>query len=73
MGWEWHNRERDRKGRFDGQRRGAQLHIRVSELEIEQIRAYANSMQMDISEFILWLVAEYRAKALTPPVLTGGG
>ena len=56
MGWEWHNRERDRKGRFTGERRTEQLHIRVSEQELERIRAYANAEQMDISEYILTLV-----------------
>ena len=63
MGWEWHNRQRDRRGRFDGLHRSEQLHIRVSELELEQIRAYANSQQQTISEYILDLVQRDQLRA----------
>lgn len=73
MGWEWHNRARDRKGRFDGQHRTEQLHVRVSEKELERIRAFANAEHMNISEYILHLVQMEQLRAQYGVNLTKNG
>lgn len=58
MGWEWHNRERDRCGQFAGGREmlNCQVHIRCTKAQRESIRARAFAQQKDITEYLLDLV-----------------
>ena len=56
MGWEWHNRDRDSKGRWRRTEKTEQLHIRVNVFQRELIRARANARHMDISEYLMDLV-----------------
>ncbi len=56
MGWEWHDRARDRRGRFaDGGKR-AQLHVRCTEAQLVRIAARATARKMTISAYVLELV-----------------
>lgn len=53
MAWEWHNRDRDLRGRFNGYGRlPDQLHIRVTRVEGQKIRDAAWSRGMEIGEFV---------------------
>lgn len=57
MGWEWHNRERNRKGRFyGGDEKDRRLQIRCTYRQYEQIRGRSYARHMSISEYILDLV-----------------
>lgn len=56
MGWEYHNRPRDRKGRFDSEGKVERLMVRVSHKGYESIRGRAYARHMSISEYILDLV-----------------
>ena len=56
MGWEWHNRHRDRQGRFICSGVAAQLHVRCTEEQLARIRARACARQQTVSAYVLSLV-----------------
>ena len=56
MGWEWHDRERDRRGRFALQGKRAQLHVRCTEGRLMRIAARATARRTTISAYVLELV-----------------
>ena len=56
MGWEYHNRERGKGGRFASTGRYAQLHLWCNSWEKELIRARASARHMSMSEYLLDLV-----------------
>lgn len=56
MGWEYHNRERGKNGRFASTERYAQLHLWCTALEKETIRGRAHARHMSMSEYLLDLV-----------------
>ena len=52
MGWEWHDRQRDLRGRFEGY--GVlpdQIHIRVSRVQGQRIRHAAGAAGMELGEW----------------------
>lgn len=56
MGWEWHDRARDRRGRFTFTGKRAQLHVRCTEAQLGRIQARATARRMTISAYVLELV-----------------
>ena len=56
MGWEWHDRERDRRGRFAETGKRAQLHVRCTEAQLMRIAARATARRTTISAYVLELV-----------------
>ena len=56
MGWEWHDRERDRRGRFAMMGKRAQLHVRCTDAQLGRIQARAIARRMTISAYVLELV-----------------
>lgn len=56
IGWEYHNRQRGKKGRFAETGRTEQLHVWCTPLQYALIRGRAGARQMSISEYITDLV-----------------
>ena len=56
MGWEYHDRHRDRKGRFLRLGTEDQIHIRCTPTAHALIQARAYARHMDITGYILDLV-----------------
>lgn len=56
MGWEYHNRERDQRGRFAETGKVERLMVRVTHHGYDAIRGRAYARHMSISEYILDLV-----------------
>ena len=66
MGWEWHNRHRDRQGRFICSGVAAQLHVRCTEEQLARIRARACARQQTVSGYVLSLVRAEMVAAKYP-------
>lgn len=66
MGWEWHNRHRDRQGRFVCAGIDAQLHVRCTEDQLARIRARACARQQTVSAYVLSLVRAEMLSAKYP-------
>ena len=66
MGWEWHDRKRDRKGHFVCAGVEAQLHVRCTEDQLERIRVRASARQQTVSAYILSLVRAEMLSAKHP-------
>lgn len=56
MGWEYHNRERTKKGTWARQEKTEMLTIRCTPVEYETIRGRAYAKHMCMSEYMLDLV-----------------
>ena len=56
MGWEYHNRERTKKGTWASQDKTRMLTIRCTPIELETIRGRSYAKQMSMSEYMLDLV-----------------
>ena len=52
MGWEYHERTRDRFGRFAARAGKEQLHLRLTPHQTEKIRNAARAAQMEISQYV---------------------
>lgn len=58
MGLEWHNRRRDKHGKFISDwtiamsDRPVQIHIRMPWLEYKRVRDIANRREMELAEYI---------------------
>lgn len=75
MAWEWHDRERDRYGRFAARHKRQQLHLRLTPEQIELIRAAARAAAMEISAYVWHTMDEAWKMQLTgdgEPVATSG-
>ena len=53
MGWEYHDRRRDKYGRFSRGRRTAQLHLYCTPRQAEAIRVAALASAQDVSCFCI--------------------
>lgn len=53
MGWEWHDRRRNKEGQFMSREHTDQIHLRLRHDTAEQIRHAARAAHMEISEFCL--------------------
>lgn len=71
MAWEWHERPRDRYGRFATRHKRDQLHLRLPPTQVETIREAARAARMEISEYI-WRAVE-TVTANGQEVATSGG
>lgn len=56
MGWEYHNRNRDERGRFERTDKADRLQIRCTAQQYEHIRGRAYARQKSISEYVLDLI-----------------
>lgn len=56
MGWEYHNRARDARGRWERCDKVERLQIRCTTKQYEQIRGRAYARRQSISEYMLDLV-----------------
>ena len=56
IGWEYHNRQRGKRGRFAQTGRTEQLHVWCTPLQYSLIRGRAGARQMSISEYVTDLV-----------------
>ena len=56
MGWEYHDRHRDRRGRFLRLGTDEQIHIRCTPEDHALIQARAYARRMDITAYIMDLV-----------------
>lgn len=56
MGWEYHNRERDERGRWARSGKNDRLQVRCTDKQYEQIRGRAYARQQSISEYVLELI-----------------
>ena len=65
MGWEWHDRERDRHGRFAARHRRDQLHLRLEPARISIIRNAARAACMEVSAYVWHVMNEYWAAQIT--------
>ena len=72
MGWEWHERERDRYGRFAARHKRNQLHLRLTLEQCGRIRAAARAAQMEVSAYV-WKVLEKELTENGQEVGTSGG
>ena len=54
MGWEWHDRRRNREGQFMPREHFDQIHLRLRRDEADRIRDAAKAQHMEISA---WCVA----------------
>ena len=52
MGYEFHDRNRDRRGRFDHVHRTSQIHVYCTYEQWERIRMAANAACEDTSSFV---------------------
>ena len=72
MGWEYHDRERTRRGTWADQQKRYRISVRLSAIELELIRGRAYARQMSMSNYIMSLVNDdlrpRRAAEDTPPV-----
>lgn len=64
MGWEFHDRKRDEKGRFSEEIKDYQLHIRCSWEIAEYVRHAARAERMSMTDFLIALIREDRARRL---------
>lgn len=71
MAWEWHERSRDRHGRFATRHRRDQLHLRLPPTQVETIRQAARAARMEVSAFVWHAVETVTANGQT--VATSGG
>lgn len=71
MAWEWHDRPRDRYGRFATRHKRDQLHLRLPPAQIETIRQAASTARMEISAYV-WQAVE-TVTANGQAVATSGG
>lgn len=65
MGWEWHDRERDRYGRFAARHRRDQLHLRMEPAKIALIRNAARAASMEVSAYVWYVLDAYWAAQIT--------
>lgn len=56
VGWEYHNRQRGKRGRFAQTGRTEQLHVWCTPLMLAYIKGRAGVRQMSISEYVTDLV-----------------
>ena len=56
MGWEYHNRQRDCRGRFKPLHKTDRVQIRCTDRQRAEIQARANARFMTMSEYLLDLV-----------------
>lgn len=56
MGWEYHNRERDERGRWARHGKNDRLQVRCTAKQYEQIRGRAYARKQSISEYVLELI-----------------
>lgn len=76
MAFEWHERERDRYGRFAARHKKDQLHLRMTPEQIRLIRSAAKAARMEISAYIWHMLDTAWAAQLTgdgEEVATSGG
>ena len=73
MGWEYHNRERDERGRFASTGKTVLLRVRCTPSGYEIIRGRAYARHMCISAYILDLVQRDLMRELHGIELTGDG
>lgn len=58
MGWEWHDRRRNREGQFVSREHFDQIHIRLRRDEADRIRDAAKARHMEISEFCVYAIGK---------------
>lgn len=55
-GWEYHDRARDRLGKFENQGKTARINIRLTDQQRAAIQARANACMKDVTRYLLDLV-----------------
>ena len=65
MAWEWHERERDRYGRFATRHKKDQLHLRMTPEQCELIRNAARAARMEVSAYVWSVLDEAWAAQVT--------
>ena len=65
MGWEWHDRERDRYGRFATRHKREQLHLRLTPEQCALIRNAARAARMEVSAYVWHVLDEAWAAHIT--------
>ena len=76
MGWEWHERERDRYGRFAARHKRNQLHLRLTPEQCGLIRNAAKAARMEVSAYVWQVLDQAWTDQLTEDgqeVVTSGG
>lgn len=77
MAWEWHERERDRYGRFAARHKKNQLHLRLTPEQCSLIRNAARAARMETSAYVWQLIDEAWREGLTAngqdAATSGGG
>ena len=72
-GWEYHDRPRDRDGRFVDQYKKTQMNIRLTEQQHAAIRARAKALMMDMTAYLIHLARKDMIQAeLSLEVPEGG-
>ena len=65
MAWEWHERERDKYGRFAARHHKEQIHLRLTPEQCELIRNAAHAARMEVSAYVWHILDEAWAAKVT--------
>ena len=52
MGWEYHKRERDKRGRFSTVGKTKQLHVRMTDQDLNSLYKAAQALRTDMTELV---------------------